>query len=45
MSNYYEMYFSEEHGKPYFFHPESGNTMWEVPEGSLIADLTSESSK
>ena len=38
---YYEKYFDPTYQRPYFHNPITGDTVWEVPEGSIVADMTS----
>ena len=37
---YFEKYFDPTYQRPYFFNPLTGETLWEIPAGSLVADMT-----
>ena len=40
---YFEKYFDPTYQRPYFFNPLTGDTLWEIPAGSLVADMTAAS--
>jgi hypothetical protein len=40
MSNYYEIYWNEEHGRKYYFNPASKDSSWEMPKDGVCVDMT-----
>lgn len=39
-SIFYEKYFDPSYQAYYFYNPKDGSSVWEVPPGSVIADMT-----
>ena len=39
-TDYVEKYYDETYHRHYFFDPYSGASMWEAPEGAMVADMT-----
>ena len=37
---YYEKYFDEATQRPYSYNPATKESVWVVPEGSIVADMT-----
>ena len=37
---YFEKYFDTTYNRPYYYNPATGDSLWEVPTDSIIADLT-----
>lgn len=37
---YLEKYFDQTYQREYYYDPESGESLWELPENSIVADMT-----
>ena len=37
---YYEKYFDDTNQLPYFYNPATKESLWAVPDGSIVADMT-----
>lgn len=37
---FYEKHYDPTYQRHYYYDPASGDSVWEVPEGSIIADMT-----
>lgn len=37
---YYEMYYDQSYKAAYFYNPSNGQSVWQLPEGAICADMT-----